>query len=105
MTGWPTKSLSQYIFGFSSCLLLTIIAFTLVNYMPVSKATIYALIAMLAITQMMIQAVCFLGLKADAKSQWNLLPFLFTLFIIIFLVGGSLWIMHNLSVLMMDYIS
>ena len=70
--------------------------------MPYSKDVIYALIAVFAITQLIVQAICFLGLKSDSEGKWNVLPFLFTLLIIVFLVGGSLWIMHNLSVLMMD---
>ena len=63
---------------------------------------IYIFIAIFAVLQLIVQAACFLGLKSNAEGSWNVLPFLFTLLIIFFLVGGSLWIMYNLSVLMMQ---
>lgn len=101
-TGWAQKSLSTYILGFVLCLILTFISFGLVKFVPVSKNIIYVLLAALAIGQLIVQAICFLGLKGGKDGQSNLLPFLFTILIILFLAGGSLWIMHNLNALMID---
>lgn len=99
--GWAQKNLRTYVQSFVLCLVMTVLSFGLAEYTPFSKTTIYLLLAVFAIAQMVVQAVCFLGLKADAKGRWNMLPFLFTILIIVFLVGGSLWIMYNLSILMM----
>ena len=100
-TGWAQKSIQSYILGFVLCLILTIVSFKLVHANVINKNTIFILLACFAIAQLFIQSICFLGLKSDTNGQWNLLPFLFTLLIIFFLVGGSLWIMYNLNELMM----
>lgn len=100
-TGWSPKTVKTYVLGFILCLLLTICSFGIVYTGAVSHRMIYIILTLSALAQLFIQAVCFLGLKSDTDGQWNLLPFLFTLMIIFFLVGGSLWIMYNLNTLMM----
>ena len=99
-SGWAQKNIRSYVLGFSLCLSLTLFSFWLVAYKPVSLSLIYILLSASAIFQLFVQAMCFLGLKGDKDGQWNLLPFLFTLLIIFFLAGGSLWIMYNLNSLM-----
>lgn len=100
-TGWAKKSIKSYTLGFILCVMLTVVSFNLVHSNAVSKSSIYILLSCFALAQLFIQSICFLGLKSDNDGQWNLLPFLFTLLIIFFLVGGSLWIMYNLNELMM----
>ncbi len=102
MAGWAEKSFKNYMIGFISCLLLTGISFYLVQAMSLDKTIIYASIAVFAIVQLLVQVFCFLGFSTSSEGRLNTLPFLFTLLIIFFLIGGSLWIMHNLNVLMMD---
>lgn len=104
-TGWAQKNFNSYIQSFVLCLVLTILSFGLAIYSPFSKTIICILLAIFAVAQMLVQAICFLGLKFDSKGRWNTLPFLFTILIIFFLVGGSLWIMYNLSILMMDNVN
>lgn len=101
--GWSQKSVRSYVLGFILCLLLTLFSFGIVGFHVLSKEMTYLLLTASAIAQLIVQAVCFLGLKSDKDGKWNLLPFLFTILIIFFLVGGSLWIMYNLSTLMMSY--
>lgn len=100
--GWPKKSLRNYVYGFILCMLLTLLSFGTIRYISASKVIIYSLLTVFAVMQMAIQSVFFLGLSADKEGKWNFLPFLFTILIIIFLVGGTEWIMYNLSALMMD---
>lgn len=100
-TGWAQKSIKSYTLGFILCMILTMISFAVVHSTIVSKGAIYILLASFALVQLFIQSLCFLGLRSDSSGRWNLLPFLFTLLIIFFLVGGSLWIMYNLNELMM----
>lgn len=99
-SGWAQKDIRTYVLGFILCVSLTLFSFWLVAYKPVNHTLIYVFLSVSAILQLFVQSVCFLGLKGDKDGQWNLLPFLFTLLIIFFLAGGSLWIMYNLNSLM-----
>lgn len=102
LTGWSQKNVKSYLLGLVFCLILTVSSFVIVREHAFKTEMLYVLLTVFALGQLLIQSICFLGLKSDTKGQWNLLPFLFTLLIIFFLVGGSLWIMYNLNVLMMS---
>lgn len=101
-SGWTKKSVRTYVLGFMLCLVLTLLSFGFVQFNVVSKELLYVLLTVFAISQLLVQSVCFLGLNANSEGKWNLLPFIFTALIIFFLVGGSLWIMYNLNSLMID---
>jgi cytochrome o ubiquinol oxidase subunit IV len=95
--GSGKKSFRTYIIGLILCIVLTLTAFGLVEYHLLSAIHLYIALAILAIAQLWVQSLCFLRLNASPDGQWNLLPFLFTIFIIAILVGGTLWIMYNLN--------
>lgn len=96
------KTLSSYITGLLLSVVLTFMAFGLVGKRIISDKYTYIFLALLAVVQLIVQAVCFLRLNSSREGQWNLLPFLFSLFIIAILVCGSLWIMYNLNYNMMN---
>ncbi len=100
-TGWAQKNVKNYLLGLSLCIILTVLSFGMVSTHAFSNEMIYVLLTVFALGQLLVQSICFLGLKSDNNGRWNLMPFLFTMLIIFFLVGGSLWIMYNLNVLMM----
>lgn len=95
------KTFGAYTTGLLLCLVLTFIAFGLVQYHGMNTVALDASLAGLAILQLLVQCVCFLRLNMSKDGQWNMLPFLFALLIITILVGGSLWIMANLNYFMM----
>jgi cytochrome o ubiquinol oxidase subunit IV len=92
------KTLSAYIVGFVLCVVLTLMAFGLIETRLLSDTYLYITLAALAIVQLFVQSICFLRLNCSAEGKWNLLPFLFTLLIIAILVSGTLWIMYNLNI-------
>jgi cytochrome o ubiquinol oxidase operon protein cyoD len=96
------KTIQSYTVGFIVSLLLTLTAFGLVEFHFISTTYLYVSLGLLALTQLVVQAVCFIRLNASAEGRWNLLPFLFTIFIIAIFVGGSMWIMANLDYYMMN---
>jgi cytochrome o ubiquinol oxidase subunit IV len=49
------------------------------------------------IVQALIQLVFFLHLGMESKPHWNSMTFLFAVLVIIIVIGGSMWIMQNLS--------
>ena len=95
--GMKPKTLAAYITGLVLCLLLTMTAFVLVANHLLPTNEIYISLAILAVIQLIIQSVCFLRLNAGPDGRWNLMPFLFAIFIVGVLVSGSLWIMYNLN--------
>lgn len=91
------KSLRLYVVGFTLSLLFTLMAFGLVEWRLFIDTHLYIALALLAIAQLLVQSVCFLGLNTHSESRWNVMPFLFTILIIAILVSGTLWIMYNLN--------
>lgn len=95
--GGSPKTLKSYLLGFVLCAILTLLSFKLVESHVFSTAHLYIFLAVLALLQLVVQAVCFLRLNNTTEGQWNLLPFLFVILIMCILVGGTLWIMYNLN--------
>ena len=95
--GTGKKTLKAYIVGFSLCLIITIIAFVIVGRHMMSVPHLYITVTLLALAQLYVQVVFFLRLNGSKEGRWNVMSFAFTLFIILIIVGGSLWIMYNLN--------
>ena len=51
----------------------------------------------LAILQTGIQLILFMQIGLESKPHWNSLSVIFTLIVILIIVGGSVWIMNNLN--------
>lgn len=95
------KSLRSYVVGFVISLLLTLIAFYITSHHSLDAKTLTVMLMVLALVQLIIQVVFFLRLNATEEGRWSLMPFLFTILIVLVLVIGSLWIMINLNYNMM----
>ncbi len=94
--GQPT--IRNYIIGFIVSIILTYTAFAFVEQRIFTGQDLYIAIALLALAQLLVQAIFFLHLNAkDEESRWDLVVFVFTLLIVTILVSGSLWIMYNLN--------
>ncbi len=96
------KTLPSYMVGFAVSIILTLMAFGLVEWRVLTDNYLYVGISLLAIIQLIVQSMCFLRLNFNPEGRWNLLPFLFTILIITILASGSLWIMYNLNYNMMN---
>lgn len=95
--GTGKKKLSVYVTGMVLCVLLTLVSFGLVSMHWLSAEMMIPALVIAAIAQFIVQVVCFLRLNADnPQSKMNLMSFIFTIVILLVLVGGSLWIMINL---------
>ena len=112
--------LATYLTGFVLALLLTLLAFGLVivgrgcSLGPIDKVLgifpygevitgkmprhlIIVGVIVLAILQISVHLRYFLHLSFGSPQNWNLQAILFALFIIIIMVGGTLWIMNDLN--------
>ena len=112
-----------YISGFALALLLTLIAFGLVVFgtdvpfdpkalalphdTPVTSAIpreyIVLGVFILAILQILVHLRFFLHLNFSSEQIWNIQALVFTLFINLVMVGGTLWIMSEMNILVMPH--
>ena len=54
------------------------------------------IIAVFALAQIGVHIVYFLHVDRSESQRWNLTALLFTAIVVCIIVGGSIWIMHNL---------
>lgn len=94
-------TVKSYIVGFILSLLLTIVPFVLVAQHSFSNDTLYIVIGLFALAQLIVQLVFFLHLSPKSQARWNLNVFIFTFIVVMILVVGTLWIMVNLDYFMM----
>jgi cytochrome o ubiquinol oxidase operon protein cyoD len=80
--------------GFAFSVLLTLFSFWLA---PHFGALAVVSIVLAALVQLFVQLTFFLHMGRERGPQWNLGIFMFALTIIGILIGGTLWIMSNLS--------
>ena len=120
ISGENHPNAATYLTGFIFALLLTLLAFGLVivgkgcSLGPIDKVLdifsygevviekmprhlIIIGVIVLAILQISVHLRYFLHLSFGSPQNWNLLAILFALFIIIIMVGGTLWIMNDLN--------
>jgi cytochrome o ubiquinol oxidase operon protein cyoD len=96
--GTGHKSLLIYSIGIVLCSILTLISFGAVLSKQFSQGWLIAIIFISAVAQLAVQVFCFLRLNTKtAQGLSNVLSLLFTMIILISIVIGSLWIMHNLA--------
>lgn len=93
-----TKS---YITGFLLSCVCTITAYLLVANHLLIGGFLSLVIVGLGLLQLLIQLLFFLHLGKKSQPKWNMTVFLFLIFIIVIIVGGSLWIMSHLNYTLM----
>jgi len=87
----------SYIVGFVISIILTLIAFMLVENKILPTAALVVTIVALAVIQLFIQLVFFLHITSGIGARWKVTTFVFAVVVVGILVGGSIWIMNNLN--------
>jgi cytochrome o ubiquinol oxidase operon protein cyoD len=95
-------SFGGYIIGFVLSVILTALSFGLVLSGAMAPATTMIIIAVLAFVQIIVHMVFFLHLNASSGQGWNVLALAYTALAGAFLVFGTVWVMHNVSMNMMS---
>lgn len=93
----PHATVRAYVYGFLSCVALTLIAYAVAITDAVSAMTAIIIIAALALVQCVVQLVGFLHLGNEFKPRWKLGVFILMISIVLIVVAGSIWIMNNLN--------
>lgn len=100
--GASTGSLKSYTIGFVLSVILTIFAFALVmKGAALQHWAVVTGIFAAAVVQILVHLHYFLHLDRSSEMRWNVLALIFTVFIMVLFVGGTLWIMWDLNMRMM----
>ena len=91
-----------YVAGFVLAVLLTAAAFGLVMGSMLPAQSAMAVLAVLAFVQIVVHLVFFLHLNTSSGQRWNVMALCYTAVAAIVLIGGTMWVMHNVSMNMMS---
>jgi cytochrome o ubiquinol oxidase operon protein cyoD len=101
-SGESHGSFGSYTAGFILSVLLTAAAFGIIMTGSLTGHSALLAIAGLAFVQIIVHLVFFLHMNTSSAERWNIMAFGFTVLTAVILIGGSLWIMHNVSMNMMS---
>lgn len=90
-------SYGKYVAGFVSSVVLTFCAYWIATHVSANRNLLAVILALLAITQFIVQMVLFLHIGEERGTRWKLAAACFMLCVVLILVGGSIWIMNNLN--------
>ena len=91
-----------YIVGFVLAVLLTAASFGLVMQGLLPPQSALMVLAVLALVQIVVHLVFFLHMNTSSAQRWNVTAFGFTVMTVVIIIGGTLWVMHNVSMNMMS---
>ena len=94
-------TLKSYLVGFGLSIVLTLLSFGLVMAGVVPRSLALPGIVALCVAQLLVQLVFFLHMGASRSQRDNLSAFVFAVFVIAIIVGGSAWVLHNMNANMM----
>jgi len=101
-TSERSPGVGSYITGFVLALALTAVPFWLVATHRLPPFTTLVVIAVLAVIQVVVHLRFFLHIDLKSTTRANLVALVFAAFLILVMVGGSLWIMLDLNARMMS---
>lgn len=91
------KDTRAYALGLALAVLLTAASFYLAGSSFIWRPAIPTALVVLAIAQIGIHLVFFLHITTSPDNTNNVIALAFGVFIVVLVVGGSLWIMSNLN--------
>ncbi|ELK4781084.1 cytochrome o ubiquinol oxidase subunit IV [Pseudomonas aeruginosa] len=94
-------SLSSYAIGFVLSVILTAIPFYMVMDGGFSRHATILTMVVLGLVQVVVHLICFLHMNMSSEGRWNVMAFIFTVIVILLVVGLSLWIIFSADMLMM----
>lgn len=94
--GW-NASLKPVCIGFIISLTLITSAYFILTKHHLGDGALIFTVTGIAIAQALVQLFFFLHLGMESKPHWNTITFIFVFLVILIVIGGSLWIMHNVN--------
>jgi len=90
-------SYGKYTGGFLASVALTFCAYWVATHVGGDRNVLAGILALLAVTQFIVQMVLFLHIGEERGPRWKLAAAAFMLGVVLILVVGSIWIMNNLN--------
>lgn len=94
--GWNT-SFKPLVLGFIFSIIFALGAYRIISYGHLKQHWLLFTIVSLGVLQVLAQLFFFIHLGLESKPRWNNAMFIYTILLILALVGGSIWIMINLN--------
>lgn len=95
--GQAHGSVKEYVIGLILSIVLTAIPFYLVMSGVASDTFTVIAIVVAAIAQVLVQMVFFLHMNGSSDQTWLTASAIYTVFILLFVIVGSLWIFEHLN--------
>lgn len=95
-------SYGSYITGFVLAVILTVASFAVVLSKALSFWSTLVVISILAAIQIVVHVVFFLHMNTSSKQRWVLMTFLITVFSVLVIVAGSLFVLWDTQMHMMS---
>lgn len=100
--GIPHVNARDYLTGFVLSVILTAIPFWLVMGKVLPSPVVTTLVILVfAMIQVVVHMVYFLHMNAKSEGGWNLIALIFTAVLLVIVLAGTLWVMHNMNANMM----
>ena len=94
--GW-NKSFKPLWIGLTLSFILMIAAYRLDTRYHLPPTTLMWTLTVLAFAQVVFQLIFYFHLGLEEKPAWSSLSIYFVIAVLIIIIGGSIWIMSNLS--------
>lgn len=94
--GWIV-SYKPVVLGFLVSLLLTFALYRVADRLHITGDLFVFSIFGLAILQTIVQLILFMQVGLESRPHWVSVSLIFTIAIIVIIIGGSVWIMNNLN--------
>lgn len=92
----------SYVIGFMLSVVLTAIPFGLVMAGGLESRLLTAAIVIgAAAIQILVHMVYFLHMNTRSDEGWTMMALIFTVVVVVIILAGSLWVMHNMNTNMM----
>lgn len=106
LTDLPHATLRGYLIGFVLASVLTIIPFWLVmGQVLQSKELTILIVLALGVVQILVHMIYFLHMNTSSEGGWNMLALIFTLTLVVIMLGASSWVIIEENANMMPTMS
>jgi cytochrome o ubiquinol oxidase subunit IV len=98
----PHVTVRGYLVGFVLAVILTVASFWSVMSGTFKGETALIVLAVLAAVQMVVHVVFFLHVNTSKEQRWHAGSFAYTIAMALVVIVGTVWVMHNVHMLMMS---
>ncbi|EKS70489.1 MULTISPECIES: cytochrome o ubiquinol oxidase subunit IV [Caballeronia] len=98
---FPHVTVRGYLIGFVLAVVLTVASFWAATSGAFKGESAIVALAVLAAVQVIVHVVFFLHVNSSKGQRWHAISFAYTILMSLILIVGTVWVMHNVHMLMM----